>query len=111
MGRSHIGLAGPQHMAAGPSSLYLSLAPHSFTVTKKSLPLSPPGKSCLHTRVPWFLAFCSDSLLKNSFFPIKFRKIAPSHYRWAGYPRTTGALILVLPPGLPKREEVFWAKK
>lgn len=66
-------------------SLYLSLAPSLFPVTKNVfLCLSQKSPACPH--VPWFLAFCLSSVLKNSFSPNKISKIAPSHHRWAGYP-------------------------
>lgn len=74
----------------------------SFVSSRKVLP------------APEFLGFllsALSSLLKNSFFPIKFRKIAPSHYRWAGYPPHHRHPHLGLATRPPKREEVFWAKE
>lgn len=91
-----------------PFSLSSSLPVSS---NQESLPLSPPGKSCLP---PSFLVSCFllyAVLLKNSFSLNKLRKIAPSHYRWAGHPPRYSHPHLGLSTRSPKREELFWAKE
>lgn len=113
-------ITGRSHPAAWlVPNTWLLFPPLSFSLSsslpvssnQESLLLSPPGKSCLP---PSFLVSCFllyAVLLKNSFSLNKFRKIAPSHYRWAGHPPHYSHPHLGLSTRPPKREELFWAKE